>query len=190
MRTQLKRRLSAPFVLLSRLREGYRFSNVANFKSRKPADTDVLTQLADLGRAQLRDGLCLVLDEGLLVKADLLLELLHLSRNHLFGDLRGLAAGHGLRQINLLLASVVCRRDVFLANVLRVAGRDVHGDIVHQFFEVFGASDEIALAVDLNQHADLASGMNVAGDRPLAGHTGSLLGRYRDAFLAEKNDGL
>src|SRR5215469_6661272 len=165
-RTAKKGRLRAPLILLRLLfglRDGYGFAGVADFKSGKTADGDVLAQLADLGRDQLRDRLRLVLDKWLLVKADLLVELLHFPHNHFFGDVRGFAAGHGLREVNLLLASVVRGRDVFLADILRVAGGDVHGDVVHQFFEVFSASYEIALAVDLHQHTDLAAGVNIAG---------------------------
>ena len=65
---------------------------------------------------------------------------------------------------------------IFLADEARIGGGDVHGDVVHQALEVVGAGHEIALAVDLHQHADLASGMDVAGHRP------SLVARV--AFLA------
>src|SRR5438876_3124879 len=147
--------------LLFRLRNGDRLAGVADLKSRKSPDRDVLAQLADFGRDQLRDGLRLVLDKGLLVQADLFVELFHLAGNHLFGNVRRLAAGHRLRKINVFLAVEVCLGNVFFADKLRVGGRDVHGDVVYQLFEVIGPGDKIALAIDFDQHADFASGMNV-----------------------------
>ena len=81
-------------------------------------------------------------------------------------------------------------RDVFLADVLRIAGRDVHRDVVHQFLEVVGARHEIALAVHLDEHTNLAAGVNVARHRSFAGHTRRLLGRHRNALLAQNHDRL
>ena len=104
--------------------------------------------------------------------------------------LRGLAAGHGLGEIDILLAREGLGSDIFLADKLRIAGRDVHGDIVHQFLEVVGAGHEIALAVDLHQHADLAAGVDVACHRAFAGHARAFFGRDRDAALAQNDDGL
>ena len=77
-----------------------------------------------------------------------------------------------------------------LRTYLRIAGRDVHGDVVHQFLEVVGASHEIALAVDFDEHTNLAAGVNVARHRPFAGHARRLLGRHRNALLAQNHDRL
>ncbi len=66
----------------------------------------------------------------------------------------------------------------------------MHGDIVHQLLEVFGARDEIALAIYFDEHTDLAAGMNVAGHRSFAGHARRLLGRNRNALLAQNHDRL
>ena len=90
---------------------------------------------------------------------------------------RGLAAGGGLGALRFRSrARTRPRRHIFFADILRIAGRDVHGDIVRQLLEVLGAGHEIALTVDLDKHADLAAGMDVAGHRP------SLV--TRAAFLA------
>ena len=40
------------------------------------------------------------------------------------------------------------------------------------------------------EHADLAPGMDIAGNGSLAGYTRGFLGRNRDATLAEHDDGL
>ena len=91
---------------------------------------------------------------------------------------------------NFLFALEIFRGDVFLADELRIAGRNVHGDVVHQFLEVVGAGDEIALAVNFHQHANLASGVDVAGHRAFAGHAGRLLRRHRNTLLAQNDDRL
>ena len=93
-----------------------------------------------------------------------------------------------LRAIDVLLLLEGFRSDIFLADEARIGGGDVHGDVVHQALEVVGASDEVALAVDLDQHADLASGVDVAGHRAFAGGARRLLGGGGDALLAQNDD--
>jgi hypothetical protein len=66
----------------------------------------------------------------------------------------------------------------------------VHGDIVHQFSEVVGASYKIAFAIHLNQHTDLASCVDVAGDGTFTGDTGSFLLSDGGAALTKNDDGL
>ncbi len=78
---------------------------------------------------------------------------------------------------------------IFLADELGIAGRDVHGNVVHQALEVVGAGHEIALAVHFHQHADFASGVDVAGHRAFAGNASGLLGGGGHALLAENDDG-
>src|SRR6185436_6218949 len=181
---------SSLFSLLFWLGNGDGLAGVADLESSKTLDGYVLAQLTDLGRDKLRDRDGLVLDEGLLVEANLLVELGHLTFHHLLGDMLRLSARDRLRKIDFLLARIGFRRDVFLANELRIASRNVHGNVVHQFLEVLGASDEVALAVDLDQHADLAAGVDIAGNRALAGHAGSLLLRRGCSLLAENHDRL
>ena len=93
-------------------------------------------------------------------------------------------------QEDVLLTGEVRLGHIFFADVLRIAGRDVHGDIVRQLLEVVGACHEIALAVHLDEHTDLAAGVNVAGHRAFAGHARRLLGRNRNALFAQDHDGL
>src|SRR5439155_14378988 len=86
------------------------------------------------------------------------------------------------------LALEVGLGNVFFADKLRVGGRDVHGDVVYQLFEIVGAGHEIALAIDFDQHADFASGMNVVRNRAFAGDAGSLLLGHGSAAFAENDD--
>src|SRR5579864_6355708 len=82
---------------LCRLGDRDGLARVPNLEPRKTPHGDVLAQLADLGRDQLRDRDGLILDERLFEQADFLIELLHLAGNHFLRDVRRLAAGNCLR---------------------------------------------------------------------------------------------
>ena len=56
-------------------------------------------------------------------------------------------------------------RDLVLGDVARVHGRDLHRDVVGEGLEVRRAGDEVGLAVDLDQRADAAAGVDVGLDR-------------------------
>ena len=60
--------------------------------------------LRDLGGDELRDGLRLLLDEGLLEQAELFVELAELALEHLLDDVGRLAGGCGLGAVDVLLA--------------------------------------------------------------------------------------
>src|ERR1035438_2506263 len=81
---------------------------------------------------------------------------------------------------DVLLALEGFGRHIFLAHELRIAGRNVHGDVMDQLFEVFRSRHEVALAIDLDHHADLAASMNVAGNGAFTRHTRRLLGRSEE----------
>ncbi len=66
----------------------------------------------------------------------------------------------------------------------------MHRDIVHQLFEIIGARDEVGFAVDLDHHAELAAGMDVAADETLFGGPRRLLPGRRDPLFAQVNLGL
>ena len=53
-----------------------------------------------------------------------------------------------------------------------------------------GAGDEVGLAVELEQDADLSAGVDVGAHRALVGGAGGLLGRRGHAALAEHDEGL
>src|SRR4029079_14273909 len=63
------------FFFLCRFRDGDGLADVADLEAREALHRDVLAQLADFRRDELADGNGLLLDEGLLVEADLLVEL-------------------------------------------------------------------------------------------------------------------
>ena len=66
----------------------------------------------------------------------------------------------------------------------------MHGDVVDEFLEVVGSGHKVAFAVDLDQHADLAAGVNVVGHRAFAGHARRFLRSDRHALLAQEDDRL
>src|SRR4030095_818157 len=91
---------SAILRLLGRRSNGH--ARLTHLEAREAAHSDILAQFADLRGDQLPDADGLVLDEGLLDQADLLVELLHLSGDDLFDNLRWLACRRGLCAIDVL----------------------------------------------------------------------------------------
>ncbi len=77
-----------------------------------------------------------------------------------------------------------------MVDVQRREAGDLDREVAHQLLELVGARDEVGLAVDLDQHADAAAGVDVAGDEALAGVATGLLGGRRQALLAQQRDGL
>src|SRR5271157_2544668 len=171
------------------LADSYGLAYVAHLEAGKALDRDVLAELADDGRDELRHGHGLVLDEGLLIQADLLVELAHLAFDDLLDHRSRFARLGSLRAIDVLFLLKVLGSDILLADELGVAGRDVHGNVMHQGFEVVGTGHEIALAVYFHQHTDLSPGVDVARHRAFAGDAGSLLRGRGHALLAQDDNG-
>ena len=86
-------------------------------------------------------------NKRLFKQADLFIELAHLAFDNLFHHLRRFAGSSSLRAVNVLLALESFGRDVFLAHEFRIAGSNVHRDVVHQFLEIIGAGHEVAFAI-------------------------------------------
>src|SRR3954452_11112469 len=91
------------FFVLARLRDGDGLADVTDLEAREALHGDVLAQLADLRGDELADGDGLFLDEGLLVKADLLVELAHLALDDLLDHVRRLAGLERLVLVDILL---------------------------------------------------------------------------------------
>src|SRR5712691_106893 len=81
--------------------EGDCSRGISDLEPGKAPHGDVLAEFADLGGNELRNVDGLILDEGLLQQADLLVELFHHAGNHLLGDVCRLAASDGLREIDV-----------------------------------------------------------------------------------------
>src|SRR5258708_22427479 len=173
------------FLVVLRFRDGNRLTHFADFEAREAPDENIFAQFADLAGDQLMDGDALLLHERLIHETNLFVEFGHFAFHDFLDYVGGLAAGGCLGAVDFFFFLVGFRRDVFFANEFRIRRRNVHSDIFHQVFEVVGAGNEIALAVDFHQHADLASGVDVAGDSAFAGNARGLLGGGVDALLAQ-----
>jgi len=65
---------------------------------------------------------------------------------------------------------------------------DLHGDVLHELLEVLGAGDKVGLAIDLDQHADLAARVDIRMDQPILGLPMLLLGGVGQALLSQVLD--
>ncbi len=162
----------------------------ANLEAGKTADGNIFAELGNGLGDHLTDSLSLVLDEVLFVQAALFVELFHLTGDDLLNDGLGLAGGACLSAIDLALALEHFRGYVFAANVARINGSDVHGHVVAKLFEGLGAGNEIALAVNFDDNADFAAGMNIMADQAFGGFARSFLGGGSLTLLAQNVDGL
>src|SRR5579863_93173 len=119
-----------------RLSLGYSPILCPHFEAGEAANGDVLAKFTNLLSNELLDRDGLLLDEGLLQQAHLLVELRHLAFDDLLDHIGRLAGGGRLRAIDLLLALHVFGSNVFGLHVAGIAGRDVHGNLFEQLLEI------------------------------------------------------
>src|SRR5215210_5865844 len=152
-------------------------------ESGEAADDDVLPGRARELGPQLLDRLALVLvrvDVHLVEEDGLLHPLAQLALGDLAADLLGLVGGLLLEHAQLGLLGVL--GDVLLGDVLRRRrGGDVQRDVAGERREVVVAGDEVRVAVDLDQHADLVVGVDVG----LHGALGGLAAAHLERLVAE-----
>src|SRR5512144_542753 len=141
----------------------------AQLETCEAAHDDVFAQPRHRVRDELADLLVGILDERLLEQACIGVELLHLAADHLVDHLCRLAAVRRLGHVDAALLLEHLGRHLLTPNVARVGGRDLHRQLLHQVLEVVGARDEVGLAVHLDEHADLAAGMDVRRDDAVGG---------------------
>ena len=84
-----------------------------------------------------------------------------------------------------LLGLEAVGRDRVGVDVQRGEAGDLDREVADELLELVGAGDEVGLAVDLDEHADPAAGVDVARDEALAGLAVGLLGGRREALLAQ-----
>src|SRR5438128_2965183 len=146
-----------------------RSARLADLEAREALDHDALAglgggcgdEILDLGLPRR------VLDERLLEQARLGKELLELAFDDLVEDLlRLLLVGH-LLAVDLALLLEHVAGDVLARDVGGVARRHLHREVLHELLEGIGPRDEVTLAVDLDDHAELGAGVNVRADDPL-----------------------
>ena len=81
-------------------------------------------------------------------------------------------------------------RDLLLADIERMKSRNLHRDVFHQLLELLIACNEFCLAIDLKEHTDTATGMDVRGDESLTRISTGLLRGGGKASLAKCQYGL
>src|SRR3954447_16882884 len=155
-------------LISTRLKEG---ASVTDREPGEPPDDHVLAGLRGQVRADLLDGLAVVviaLDVGLLEQDDLLVPLAQLALGRLLARLLGnvleLLDDHALLGLLVLLGDLV-DRDV----LRRRRARDVQRHVLGERDEVLVGGHEVGVAVDLDEHAELAVGVDVGLDGALAG---------------------
>src|SRR5215204_344451 len=135
------------------------------------ADDDVLAGLTGQLGPDLLDRLAVVLvgvDVGLVEQDDVLHPGLELALGDLRAHVLGLVGGLALEHAQLRLPVRI--RDLLLGDVAgERAGGDVERDVAGEGHEVVVAGDEVGVAVDLDEHADLGVAVDVGLDRALGG---------------------
>src|SRR5438067_3340183 len=168
--------------------------SVAHDKAGEAADDDVLARLCREVRAELLDRLPVVLlaVDVLLVEQDPVLHpLLDLPLLDPAADVLGLALGLGLLLVHAHLGVFGLLRDLVLGDVLDAGhARDVQRDVLRERDEVLVARHEVRVAVDLDEHADLAVGVDVGLDRALARLAAGELADLAAHLHAQDLDGL
>src|SRR3954454_17131361 len=164
---------------------------LADLVAREATDHDVLACLRRRGRPHVLDRLAavLVLVHVLLVQQhDLLQPLAQAALGDLRPHVLRLVGGLLLEDPQLALALLL--RYVLLRHVQRGGRRDVQGHVARELLEVVVARDEVGLAVDLDEHADLPGRVHIALDDALGRRAGAALGGLRLTLHAQDLDRL
>src|SRR4051794_18293727 len=163
----------------------------ADGEPREAAGDDVLARRAGEVRAHLLDRLAAVLvgvDVGLVEQHDVVHPRLELALGDLRADVLRLVGRLLLEDAQLGVLGLL--RDLVLGDVQDARrGGDVHRDLAGEGLEVLVAGHEVGVAVDLDQHADLAVGVDVGGDGALGGLAAAHLQGLVTELDAQQLDG-
>src|SRR5919106_715650 len=162
---------------------------LSDLEAGEAADEDILAESLDGLVDDIRHLPVGVLDVGLIEEADLLIPLLELPGGDFLDDLRRLARFLRLLTVNPHLPFDHLGIEPLAVDRQRRRRRDLHGQRAGEIPEVVGLGDEIGFAVHLDQHADLATQVDVRLHATLAGFPAGLLGRLGLPPCAEEVDG-
>jgi len=155
------------------------------------ADGDLLSNLRGGLLDEFLNSLGGVLDEVLLEESLLVDHLVEAALDNLLADVLGLGLKILHLHLNLLLGGDHGGIGVVGGHVLDIlAGGNLHGDVLGELLEPVTAGDKVSLAVDLDEHAETSTGVDVLSDATLRGDAGCLLVGGGHALLAEPDDGL
>src|SRR5215217_3486145 len=164
-----------------------------HLEAREAGDADVLAGLGGDLRAQVLDRLALValLVEVLLVEQDKLGgPLAKLALDDLLHHVLGLAVGPRPLLQDAALAGDVLLGDVLEGDVLGIHRGDVDRHLARELLEILVSRHEVGLALNLDERALAAVGVDVGGDDALRGAASTALGGRGGALLAEDLDRL
>src|ERR1700722_3792616 len=163
---------------------------LAHLEPSEPSHGDLLAHLGREFVHQIGNRLLGIAHPLLVQQGDVLVERLDLAGHDLVDQVLGLPALAHLLLEDAALALDTVGRDAVLVHAHRVGRGDMLGDLLDQGLELGVPGDEIGLAVDLDEDADLAVVMDIGADNTLAGDlAGALLGLDR-ALGAEPLGGL
>src|SRR5581483_822667 len=160
----------------------------AQMIAREAPDLNVFAEPADRFVDDIGDLFVRIFDERLLEQARFRVKAVDLALDDLVHDLFRLAALQRLLAVDRFFLVELRRRHFLAPQVARIGRGDLHRDVFEQGLKFRRARNEVGLAVDLHQHADLAARMNVRSHRPVRRHTFGLLCRRRQSFLAQVVD--
>src|SRR5439155_12090607 len=134
---------------------------LADLEPREAFDDDALPRLGVHAVDEIPDPRLArrVPDEGLLEQALLAEEFLELALDNLVDDLWGLLLVRELGPVDLALPLDDRRGNVLARDVGGVRRGDLHREVFDERLERVGFRDEVRLAVDLDEHAELGAGV-------------------------------
>src|ERR1035441_6453643 len=159
----------------------------SQLKTDEPANLDVLARLGDRLRQDFLHRLLRDLHKRLVDEADRREILLEFPVDDLLGGRGRLALDR--RGGDVALLCYLRLRHLVAGNVERACGGDLEAEVPHERLEPVVPGDEVRLAIDLDQDADLRPDVDVALDQPLLRRAVGLLGGRRGALLAQDRDG-
>src|SRR5580692_105356 len=134
---------------------------------------------------QIADGHCVILDEGLIEQAALLKPLIQFALNDFLGDLGTLPRRYARAELAAQSIDHFCGHAIPIQILRRHCG-NVHRDVAGKLCKLRISCDEIGFAIHLDQHADLAAGVDVTRDEPFIGLALGFLCRLRRAALEQE----
>src|SRR5579875_1049767 len=159
---------------------------LAELKTYEPAHLYLLAELAGVLADKVVDRAVWVAHPGLLHQTDLAIELLELALDDLVDHRFGLAGR--LRGVDLALLLNHFGWEVLAPNAARIGRRDLHREFTQQSLKFRRFGNEVGFAVELEQHAELAAGMDVRADRAFRGDPAGALRCRGDTLLTKPYD--
>src|SRR6185312_9118912 len=124
---------------------------------------------------------------------DFFIELVEAAFNDLVDYLVGLVGVFrivpGLRPRDLPLFVESRGRNFFARNIARLSRRDVHRQVFNKLLKFVAARYKVGFAIHFDQHADLATHVNIRADYAFRGNASLFLLGGRQATFAQYLDG-